>query len=56
MRPCFLPKGAQQLHFAIGKIVLRAGDHDGFELGWDNADFEKVQFLKLDVLILDEGF
>ena len=50
----FLPEIAQQFHFAIGKVVLRASDHDRLQFGWNGADIEKVQFLKPNIFVLDK--
>ena len=52
--PLLLPKIAEQFHLAIGEIVLRTVDHDGLELGRNRADIEKIQFLELDVFVLDK--
>src|ERR1700731_508768 len=49
----FVPKIPQQLHLAIGEIVLRPIDHDRFHLGRNGGHLEQIQFLKFYVLAFD---
>ena len=46
----------EQIYFAVGKIVLRADNHHGFYFGRNLRLIEQVQFLKLNVLVLDKSF
>src|SRR4051812_14691942 len=54
--PILVPEIAQHFHFAIGDVVLRAGDHQHFHLRRDTWYFEEVEFLELDVFVFDERF
>ena len=46
----------QQLHLALGKIVLRPDDRDRLNVRWNFRDLEQIQFLELDVLVFNHRF
>ena len=52
----FFPEIAQQFHFTIRKVVLRAGHDDRLHVGRDLAQLVKVKFLELNVFVFDKRF